>query len=83
MKQKYNCDKSQPSEQIFANTYLLKYIKKCSYCGPEHEIKRENAQHLGKLIQIAFRRTIFKQYANSESKTLKKLKRKPIWKSFQ
>ena len=38
--QKYNHDKSQPSEQIFANTYMIKKIKRCSYCGCEHEIKK-------------------------------------------
>ena len=39
--QKYNHDKNQPSEQIFANTYMLKKILKCSYCGCELEIKRK------------------------------------------
>ena len=39
--QKDNHDKSQYSEQIFADTYMLKIFLKCSYCGREHEIKRE------------------------------------------
>ena len=52
--QKYNYYKGQPSEQIFADTYMFKKVKKCSNCGHEHEIKkRENAQRLGKLVQIA------------------------------
>ena len=51
--QKYNHYKSQPSEQIFNNTYVLKKIKKCLFCGHEHEIKRKKAQHLGKFVQIA------------------------------
>ena len=39
--QKYNHDKSQPSKQIFTGTYILKKkIKKCLYCGYEHEIIR-------------------------------------------
>ena len=46
--QKYNHDKSQPSEQIFVDTYMLK-IKKCSNCG--HEIKGKNAQHLEDLYK--------------------------------
>ena len=36
--QKYNHSKSQPSEQKFADNYMLKKILKCLYCGREHEI---------------------------------------------
>ena len=45
--QKYNHDKSQSSEQIFADTYMLKKIKICLYCGREHEIKREKCPAFG------------------------------------
>ena len=47
----YNHDKTQPSEQIFADTYILKNIFKKSFCGRLHEIKRgKNAQHLKRLV---------------------------------
>ena len=82
--QKYKYDKSHPSEQIFADTYILKKIKKCSYFGREHEIKREKCPALGKTCTNCLKRTIFKQYANLKRNSLKELKKtKPIWKTFQ
>lgn len=85
--QKYNHHKSQPSEQIFADMYMLKKIRKCAYCGHEHgknkiKIKKEKFSAFGKTCTNCLKRTIFKQYANSKRKPLKELKKmKPIWKS--
>ena len=73
------------AKKIFANTYMLKKIKKCLYCGCEHEIKREKCPAFEKTCTNCLKkRTIFKQYANSKRKLLKELKKKkPICKSFQ
>ena len=81
--QKYIHDKSLPTEQIFIDTYMLKKIFKMFVLWIWTWKKRENAQHLGRLVQIALKRTIFKQYENSKRKTLKELQTKQIWKSFQ
>ena len=61
-----------------------KKILKCSYCGREHEIKKEKSPAFGKTCTSCLKRTIFNQCENSKRKTLKELKKtKPIWKSFQ
>ena len=54
--QKYNHYKSQPSEQIFADIYILKKILKCSYCGHEHEIKREKCPAFGMTCTNCFKK---------------------------
>ena len=47
--QEHNHYKSQPSGQIFADIYMLKKIKRCSYCGREHEIKRKKCPAFAKI----------------------------------
>ena len=72
--QKYKYDKSQPSEQIFADTYMLKKLKNVHIVDMNMKYKGKNAQHFRKVVQIALK-NIFKQYANSKRKTLKKLRK--------
>ena len=73
--QKYNHDKSQPNEQIFADTYMLKWLEKCLYCGREHKIKGGKYPTVSETCTNCLKMTIFKQYANSKRKTLKELKK--------
>ena len=51
--QKYNHDKSQPSKQIFTDTYMLKKIflnVRIEYVNMK--LKGENTQYLVRLVQI-------------------------------
>ena len=70
--QKYNHDKSQPSEQIFADTYMLKKIK-CSYCERVHEIKRENCSAFGKNCTNCLKRTIFQAVCKFKKKNVERV----------
>ena len=54
---------------------IIKYLHHLRNASRNYEFE--------KLVQIALKRTIFKQYENSKRKTLKELKKtQPIWKSF-
>ena len=69
--QKYNPDKSQHSEQIFANNYMLKKIlKKYSYSGREHEIKREKC--------LAFEKTCTNWLKKKHFQAVYKFKKKNV-----
>ena len=65
--QKYNHYKSQPSKQIFTDTYMLKKIKKMWTWNKKRKIP-SICENLNKLLK---KRTIFKQYANSKRKMLR------------
>ena len=74
--QKYNHDKSQPSKQMFADTYILKIFLKCSYCRREHEMKKGKMPNIWKdLYKLLKKRTVFKQYANLKKNNKKKTKK--------
>ena len=70
--QKYHHDKSQPSEQIFANTYMLKKIKKCSYCGYEHKIKREKCVAFGKTCANCLKKNHFQAVCKFKKKNFER-----------
>ena len=69
--QKYNHDKSQTSEQIFAETCMLKKIKKCSYCGRENEIKKEKCPAFGKMCTNCFKKRFSSSMQIPKEKRLK------------
>ena len=72
--QKYNCDKSQPSEQIFADIYMLKKIFfKCLYCGREHEIKREKCPAFGKTCTNCLKKNHFQAVCKFKKKNVERV----------
>ena len=71
--QKYNQDKSQPSEQIFADTYMLKKRKICLYCGHEHEIKREECSTFGKTYTNCLKKTHFQAVCKFKKKNAERV----------
>ena len=83
--QKYNHYQSQPSEQIFTDTYMLKNFLKFSYCGREHEIKREKCPAFGKTCTNCLKKNHFQAICKFKKKNIERIekKMKPIWKSFQ
>ena len=82
---KSNNYKSQPSEQIFVDTYILKQIKIIFVLWMWTWNKKEKCPVFGKNCTHCLKKNIFKQYAISKrKKTLKELKKtKQIWKYFQ
>ena len=71
--QKSNHDKSQHSEQIFTNTYMLKKIKKCLYCGCEHEIKREKCPTFGKTCTNYLKKNHFQAVCKFQKKNFERI----------
>ena len=70
--QKYHY-KSQPNEQIFTDTYVLKKILKCSYCGREHEIKREKRPAFGKTCTNCLRKNNFQAVCKFKKKNVERV----------
>ena len=56
--------------------HVKKDIKNVRIVNMNMKQKDKNAQYLARLVKIAWKRTIFKQYANSKRKTLKELKKR-------
>ena len=72
--QKYKHYKSQPSEQTFADTYMLKSFLKCSYCEREDETKKEKCP--------AFRKTCTNWLKKDNVQVVCKFRKKKRWKSW-
>ena len=69
--QKYNQDKSQSSEQIFADIYMLIFFK-CSYCAYEHEIEKEKCPTFGKTCTDCLKKNHFQALSKFKRKCAKR-----------
>ena len=71
--QKCNHYKSQPSKQIFADIYLLKKIKQCSYCGHEYVIKRGKCPAFGKTCTNCLKKNHFQAVCKFKKKNVERV----------
>ena len=74
--QKYSQDKSQPSEQIFADTYILKQIKDIRIGGCEPEIKREKCPAFGKTCKNCSKKNHFQAVCKFKKKNVERVEKK-------
>ena len=71
--EKYNHYKSQPSKQIFADTYMLIKIKKCSYWERKHEIKKEKCSAFGKTCTNCLKKNHFQAVYKFKKKNVERV----------
>ena len=65
--------KKSTCKQIFADTYMLKKILKCSYCEHEHEIKREKCPAFGKTCTTCLKKNYFQVVCKFQKKNVERV----------